>query len=88
MAEDQSWRRGRGKAWDDTRLMWLMVIDRALSDVRRKNPIVSSDNPQKVRAEAIRWVRSEDFQTVCDLAGVDSGDLRAIFDVAIEEKTL
>ncbi|WP_341823161.1 MULTISPECIES: hypothetical protein [unclassified Wolbachia] len=48
--------------YDEAKL-WIAVIERAMKDAVGKNV--------KLKEEAIKWLNSESFETVCELADLD-----------------
>lgn len=48
--------------YDEAKL-WIAVIERAMKDAVGKNI--------KLKEEAIKWLNSESFETVCELANLD-----------------
>jgi len=51
-----------GNSLGDVQLLWRSVLAQAIKD------ICSADE----RASVVRWLKEEDFQTVCDLAEVEA----------------
>lgn len=49
-------------------LLWRGVLGQSIRDI--------SDSNERVRKEALRWVLTPDFQTVCDYAFVDPESLK------------
>ncbi|QXF95229.1 hypothetical protein WOSOC_0035 [Wolbachia phage WO] len=47
----------------DEEKLWIAVIERAMKDAAGKNV--------KLKGEAIKWLNSESFETVCELANLD-----------------
>ncbi|OJH31496.1 MAG: hypothetical protein ABOJ95_001126 [Wolbachia endosymbiont of Armadillidium vulgare] len=47
----------------DEEKLWTAVIERAMKDAVGKNV--------KLKEEAIKWLNSESFETVCELANLD-----------------
>lgn len=47
----------------DEEKLWVAVIERAMKDAAGKN--------QKLKKEAINWLDSKFFETVCELANLD-----------------
>lgn len=48
--------------------LWAAVITRALQDAAGRN--------LKLKKEACKWIRSRSFETVCELANLDSKRLK------------
>lgn len=49
-------------------LLWRKVLSQGIRDI--------SDTNERVRKDALRWVLTPDFQTVCDFAFVDGESLK------------
>ena len=49
-------------------VMWRSVLAQGIKDIYDRN--------DKVRLEAIKWINSRDFETVCDFALVEPDSLR------------
>lgn len=71
------------KETQQCRQLWRMVIDTAMKDAAGARGLACTHRRQKVRAilEAQEWFTKpkhrEDFQNVCDMAGVDADQTRA-----------
>ena len=55
--------------------MWTSVIDRARMDLAGVN--LYGADPDEVRAEVEAWIGTDEFKSVCDLAGVNPRHARS-----------
>ncbi len=55
----------------DEEKLWIAVIERAMKDAVGKN--------LKLKEEAIKWLNSESFETVCELANLDFQRVKKCF---------
>lgn len=62
-----------GTSLTSERILWLHVLAQALID--------SSLSNREVRNDAVNWVGAEDFEEVCNFAGVDPLFMHSLFDL-------
>ena len=62
-----------GTSLTSERILWLHVLAQALID--------SSLTNREVRDDAVNWVGTEDFEEVCDCAGVDPIFMYGLFEI-------
>ncbi|WP_259349190.1 hypothetical protein [Wolbachia pipientis] len=57
----------------DEEKLWIAVIERAMKDAVGKNV--------KLKEEAMKWLNSESFETVCELANLSSKRMKNMYGV-------
>lgn len=67
-----------GTSLTSERILWLHVVAQALID--------SSLTNKEVRDEAVEWVGTEDFEEVCNFAGLDPLFMHNLFKSVINDR--
>jgi hypothetical protein len=62
-----------GTSLTSERILWLHVLAQALIDASLTN--------REIREDAVEWVGTEDFEEVCNCAGVDPIFMHSLFDL-------
>lgn len=61
---------------DSFKRLWLEVIYRAISDMENPTSTTGSNSFNILKQQAKIWLHTNDFKTVCDLAGINPNYLK------------